>query len=151
MIKTFSAAAMFAAAVASASAQPLPAPPTEKYTAETGAACDNQTLQIYFQDGQSDLNVASQKLLKAAQSELTGCILGPVSLQVNASDAASLDAAETLAEARVKTVANALDTYDLSGTRLNTNFETSDASARIPGPMTRKVEVRLSAWAPHVG
>lgn len=151
MIKTFTAAAMFTAAVASASAQPLPAPPTEKYTAETEAACDSQTLQIYFQDGQSDLNVASQALLQAAQSELTGCILGPVSLQVNASDASSTDTAVTLAEARVETVANALDTYDLSGTRLNTKFEAADASASFPGPMTRKVEVRLSAWAPHVG
>ena len=97
------------------------------------------------------MNAASKAMLKAAQAQLDGCILGPVSLQATANDAATAMQAEQLAEARLETVAAALESFDLDGTRLQASYEPSAASSQLAVPMTRSVEVRLSAWAPQIG
>lgn len=151
MIKRIASLAAFAASASLAHAQPLPAPPTQKYTPSASATCDSQTLQVYFQAGESDLNAASEALLKAAQDQLDGCIVGPVSLQASADDAASASQAQSLAEARLETVTAALEEFDLAGTRLQASYEPSAAPSRLAVPMTRSVEVRLSAWAPQIG
>ena len=151
MIKQFASLAALAASAALAHAQPLPAPPTQKYTPVQSASCDSQTLQVYFQSGESDLNAASKAMLKAAQAQLDGCILGPVSLQATADDASTATQAEQLAEARLETVAAALESFDLDGTRLQASYEPSDVTGQLAVPMTRSVEVRLSAWAPQIG
>ena len=151
MIKILTSLIAITASAAMAGAQPLPAPPTEKFTPVEQTVCDAKVLQVYFQAGESDLNAASKALLQAAQVQLDGCILGPVSLQASASDAASHGQAETLAEARLDAVATALETFELTGTRLNAVYEPSGAESPLDVPMTRSVEVRLSAWAPHIG
>ena len=151
MIKQFVSLAALAASAALAHAQPLPAPPTQKYTPVQSASCDSQTLQVYFQSGESDLNAASKAMLKAAQVQLEGCIVGPVSLQATADDASTATQAEQLAEARLETVAAALESFDLDGTRLQASYEPSDVTSQLAVPMTRSVEVRLSAWAPQIG
>ena len=151
MIKQFASLAALAASATLAHAQPLPAPPTQKYTPVQSASCDSQTLQVYFQSGESDLNAASKAMLKAAQVQLEGCIVGPVSLQATADDASTATQAEQLAEARLETVAAALESFDLDGTRLQASYEPSDVTGQLAVPMTRSVEVRLSAWAPQIG
>ena len=151
MIKQFVSLAALAASAALAHAQPLPAPPTQKYTPVQSASCDSQTLQVYFQSGESDLNAASKAMLKAAQVQLEGCIVGPVSLQATADDASTATQAEQLAEARLETVAAALESFDLDGTRLQASYEPSDVTSQLAVPMTRSVEVRLSAWASQIG
>lgn len=151
MIKVLTSLAALAASATLANAQPLPAPPTQVYTPSQTAACDSQTLQVYFQAGQSELNAASKALLKAAQAQLEGCMVGPVSLQASAPDAPSVAQAERLAAARLETVATALQSFDLAGTRLNASYQPSDAGAALDVPMARNVEIRLSAWAPQIG
>lgn len=151
MIKILTSLTAITASAAMAGAQPLPAPPTEKFTPIEETTCDAKVLQVYFQAGESDLNSASKALLQAAQAQLDGCILGPVSLQASAADAATRGQAETLAEARLDAVATALETYELTGTRLNATYEPSRVEGSLNVPMTRSVEVHLSAWAPHIG
>lgn len=151
MIKIMTSLAAIAAATGLANSQPLPAPPMEKYTPAAEASCESQTLQIYFSTGESALNNASQAMLEAAQADLEGCIVGPISLEANASDAPSLSAAEHLAQARLDTVAKALQAHDISGTRLNASYDPAETASTLPNPMTRTVEVRLSAWAPQIG
>ena len=151
MIKQIASLTALAASATLAQAQPLPAPPTQKYTPVQSASCDSQTLQVYFQSGESDLNAASEAMLKAAQVQLEGCIVGPVSLQATADDASTATQAEQLAEARLETVAAALESFDLDGTRLQASYEPSDVTSQLAVPMTRSVEVRLSAWAPQIG
>ena len=142
------AAAMIGAA--QAQAQPLPAPPTVKYTPQIEAACDTQTLQVYFDKGETVMNAASSALLQAAEATLEGCILGPVSIHAETADAANSDHAAYLASARLDAVAAALETHDLVGPRLDTNIVPVAAPALRAQPMQRKVEIRLSAWPPHV-
>ncbi|MEL6693189.1 MAG: hypothetical protein AAFQ12_09155 [Pseudomonadota bacterium] len=151
MIKQIASLAALTASATLAHAQPLPAPPMQTYTPVQTASCDSQTLQVYFQAGESDLNAASKALLKAAQDQLHGCIVGPVSLQATAEDADTATQAETLAEARLETVTAALEDFDLAGTRLQASYEPSATPNSLAAPMTRSVEVRLSAWAPQIG
>jgi hypothetical protein len=151
MIKTLTSLSLIAAAAGLASAQPLPAPPTEKYTPAEEASCDSHVLNVYFNAGESDLNAASIAVLEAAQERLDGCILGPVSLQANAPDAKTQSQAEQLASARLDAVTRALETHELTGTRVNARFEPSDAKPPLSAPMTRNVQVRLSAWSPQIG
>ena len=150
MLKTITSLSLAAAMIGAAQGQPLPAPPTVKYTPQTQAACDTQTLQVYFAKGETAMNAASTALLEAAEAKLDGCILGPVSIRAEAADAASSDAAALLASARLDAVASALETHDLMGTRLEANIAPISAPALRAQPMQRKVEVRLSAWAPQV-
>ena len=151
MIKILTSLSMIAAAAGLASAQPLPAPPTEKFTPVEEVSCDSHVLSVYFTSGKSDLNAASMAVLEAAQEQLDGCILGPVSLQANAPDAKTHSQAEQLASARLDAVARALETHELTGTRLHASFEPAQPAAALNAPMTRSVEVRLSAWAPQIG
>lgn len=151
MIKVLTSLAALTASATLASAQPLPAPPTQAYSPVQTAVCDSQTLQVYFQAGESELNAASEALLKAAQAQLAGCMVGPVSLQASAPDAASLIQAERLAAARLESVADALEAFDLAGTRLNASFASTDPASALDAPMMRNVEIRLSAWAPQIG
>ena len=72
MIKLFATALTFTATIGLAQAQPLPAPPTEVYTAPVTNACDDQSLQIYFSEGESALNASSQALLEEVQARLEG-------------------------------------------------------------------------------
>ena len=150
MIKALTSLATLAAASAFASAQPLPAPPTVKYTPEATVSCDAQSFQIYFSKGDAELTAESLNLLEAARDELDGCILGPVSLRADVNDAASADQAEYLAEARLQAVSTALASHDLSGTQIKASFD-PDLNAPMTEPMGRAVEVHLSAWAPHIG
>lgn len=151
MIKLITSLAALTASATLASAQPLPAPPMQKYTPSDQAACDSQTLQVYFQSGESELNAASEALLQAAQDQLEGCIVGPVSLQAMATDADTAAQAQSLAEARLVAVTAALESFDLTGTRLQASYAPSAAVSPLDVPMTRSVEVRLSAWAPQIG
>ncbi|MFN3214494.1 MAG: hypothetical protein ACE37M_15425 [Henriciella sp.] len=151
MIKTLTSLSIVAAAAGLANAQPLPAPPTEKYSPAEEASCDAQVLNVYFNSGESDLNAASMAVLEAAQEQLDGCILGPVSLQANAPDAKTQSQAEQLAQARLDAVTDALASHELTGTRVNARFEAPASQAVSNAPMTRNVEVRLSAWAPQIG
>ncbi|MEM6901451.1 MAG: hypothetical protein AAF583_16995 [Pseudomonadota bacterium] len=150
MIKTIITAAFFAASAATASAQPLPAPPTTKYTAPASSTCTAQTLQIYFPAGQTALTNASKAMLAATEQQLANCMIGPVSIEAIAADAPSPRQAEKLAEARLDTVAAALDQRQLSGGALTAEIETA-TPAQYTAPKDRKVEIRLSAWAPEIG
>lgn len=150
MIKTIITAAVFAASAAIVSAQPLPAPPTAKYTAPASSNCTAQTLQVYFPAGQTALTNASEAMLAEAEHKLANCIIGPVSIEAIAADAPSPGQAEKLAEARLDTVAAALDQRQLSGAALTAEVETI-TPARYTAPKDRKVEIRLSAWAPEIG
>ena len=151
MIKTLTSLSMIAAVAGLASAQPLPAPPTEEFTPVEEASCDSHVLNVYFNSGESDLNAASMAVLEAAQEQLDGCILGPVSLQANAPDAKTQSQAEQLALARLDAVTTALESHELTGTRVNARFEPAEAKTALNAPMTRSVEVRLSAWSPQIG
>ena len=150
MTKTLITAALFAASAAAATAQPLPAPPTVKYTAPANSTCAAQTLQVYFPAGQASLTNASEAMLAEAEQKLANCIIGPVSIEASAADAASPQQAERLAEARLDTVTAALDQRKLTGAALTTEVE-AIAPARYTAPQDRKVEIRLSAWAPEIG
>ncbi|MCR9271210.1 MAG: hypothetical protein NXH72_14555 [Hyphomonadaceae bacterium] len=150
MIKTLTSLAAITAFGAIAQAQPLPAPPTAKYTPPVEANCDAQAFEIYFSKGDTALNAESLALLEAAKTELDGCIVGPVSLSANADDASSTERAEHLAIARLNAVSSALADRDLSGTQIKASFD-PDRNATLNEPMGRKVQVRLSAWAPHIG
>ena len=147
MLKTMTSLSVAAAMIGTVTAQPLPAPPTAKYVPQSQATCDTQTLQIYFAKGETVLNAASTALLHAAEAKLDGCILGPVSIRAEAADAGDADVAARLASARLDAVAAALESHELLGARLDANVAQVAAAAQ---PMQRKVEIRLSAWAPHV-
>ena len=138
-------------ALAQAPAQPQPAPPTEAYTPAQQLSCDTQSLQVYFADGDSALTNASHQLLIAAQSELDGCIVGPVSLTASAADAPSPREAKTLAQARLNTVTQALKEVALSGARIDAHYETASVPAALVNPRARAVEIELTAWAPQIG
>ena len=150
MIKTFLTAALFTASTAIASAQPLPAPPTATYTAPTASPCATQTLQVYFAAGQSALSAASKAMLAQAEQTFADCMIGPVSIEAFAADAASPHHAERLAQARIDAVATALDRHRLMGAALETDIE-AITLAKYTAPSDRKVEIRLSAWAPEIG
>ncbi|MEM7460231.1 MAG: hypothetical protein AAF331_12255 [Pseudomonadota bacterium] len=150
MTKTLLTAALLIASAAAANAQPLPAPPTAKYTAPAVSTCATQTLQVYFPAGQTALTAASQAMLAEAQQTLANCIIGPVSIAAVAADAPSPHMAEQLAVARLDTVTSALDQHSLSGAALETQIDVA-APAKYTAPKDRKVEIRLSAWAPEIG
>ncbi|MEO1188363.1 MAG: hypothetical protein AAFW60_04755 [Pseudomonadota bacterium] len=150
MTKTFLTAALFITSAAAASAQPLPAPPTAKYTAPAASPCATQTLHVYFASGQSALSSASKAMLAEAEQTLADCIIGPVSIEAIAADAASPTQAERLAQARIETVATALDQHHLVGAALETEIG-AISPARYTAPNDRKVEIRLSAWTPEIG
>ena len=115
MIKTLITTALFAAATAIAQAQPLPAPPSVKYTAPDAVPCHAQTLQVYFPAGETAMTAASQAMLAQVQETLDGCIIGPVSIQAIAADAPTLKTADRVAEARLAAVTSALKHYRLTG------------------------------------
>lgn len=150
MIKTFLTTALFTAMAAVASAQPLPAPPTATYTAPTASPCATQTLHVYFAAGQSALSAASKAMLAHAEQTLADCTIGPVSIEAFTADAASHGHAERLAQARIDAVAAALDQHRLMGAALETEVEAATV-AKYTAPNDRKVEIRLSAWAPEIG
>lgn len=150
MMKSITSLSLAAAMIGAAHAQPLPAPPTAVYTPTAAQACDTQTLQVYFAKGETAMNAASKALLKAAEAKLDGCVLGPVSINAETADAATTKDAATLASARLDAVASVLEQYDLMGTRLDANVTANPAPTALSHPMQRKVEVRLSAWAPQV-
>lgn len=149
MIKTLSITAILSASSAIAAAAPLPAPPTEIYTAPAQNTCVAETLSVYFPTGTSALTPASRNLLEAAQARLDGCVLGPVSLIATADDARNSRESENLTTARIETVSEALTEYKLDGMRIAA--ETADASTEtLWTPMDRKVEIRVTAWAPEI-
>lgn len=150
MTKSLMIATCLAATVGFANAQPLPAPPTAKYTALNVQTCDTQTLQVYFQSGETTLSAASEALLAAAKSSLENCVIGPASLQAIAADAPSRDSADQLAEARISSVTAALDRYHLSEGQIDADI-TAIAPAKYSAPGDRKVEIRLTAWRPELG
>lgn len=149
MTKTLMTAALFAAAASVANAQPMPAPPTAKYTAPVAASCAAQSLQIYFPAGETALTTASEAMLAQAKETLDGCIIGPVSIQAIAADAPSTKTANRLAEARLISVTTALDQYRLAGSTVDTDVATI-APTVLSAPNDRKVEIRLSAWSPEI-
>ncbi|MEM9570765.1 MAG: hypothetical protein AAF996_04820 [Pseudomonadota bacterium] len=150
MTKSLITAAIFAASAGIAAAQPLPAPPTTKYTAPEAQTCETQTLQVYFPAGQSLLTAASRAMLIDAQTRLEGCIIGAVSIEATAGDARTQNSAEHLARARLATVSSALDQHQLSGVSLDSDIA-KVTPAQYSVPHDRKVEVRLSAWSPEIG
>ena len=139
------------AAAGFAQAEPLPAPPTVKYTPVAEANCTSQTLNIYFSDGDAALNREAISLLEAAQNQLDGCIIGPVSLRASAADAASPTDAQALAQARLDAVAGAMDDHALNSGRIQIRFDPEAQAAGQASPKSRSVEVQLSAWAPQIG
>ena len=149
MIKALSTTALFLASASLAAAAPLPAPPTAVYTPSAQTACSGETLHVYFPEGTSALTPASRAMLQAAQARLDGCILGQVSLTASADDARNEAQAETLSAARIEAVSTALETYELSGMRVSSEPRAEDAHT-LWTPMDRKVEIRVTAWAPEV-
>lgn len=144
--------ALFLAATSGlAGAQPLPAPPIAKYTAPAASVCNTQTLNIYFQPGDTNLTAASQNMLAQARDTLEGCILGPIAMQASAADAPSRVEANLLAEARLTRVKSALSHFALDGRHVSASVVASAPVAPYAPPMQRKVEIRLSAWAPEIG
>lgn len=150
MTKTLITAAIFAASAGLAAAQPLPAPPTAKYTAPDAVSCETQTLQVYFPAGQSQLTPASQAMLEDAQARLEGCIIGPVSIEASAADARTARSASHLAQARLAAVSSALSQYQLDGASMDRAVAPVRA-AQYSVPQDRKVEIQLSAWSPEIG
>jgi len=150
MSKNLITALCFAATVGVANAQPMPAPPTTKYTAVNTPTCDSQTLNVYFQSGGSHLSTASKALLAEAKTRLAHCMLGPASLQAIAADAASQESAVVLAQARLSSVSAALNEYHLSTGGVEEDIALT-TPAKYSAPNTRKVEIRLTAWAPEIG
>ena len=146
MLKTMISLSVAAASIGLATAQPLPAPPTVKYTPQAETACDPQTFHVYFAKGDSAMNAASLKLLQAAEAKLDGCILGPVSIHAATADPSATEHVSNLASARIDAVASALESYDLIGTRLNAEIKAPLTPNSLPHPMQRRIEVRLSAW-----
>lgn len=150
MTKTLITTALFAAAATVANAQPLPAPPTVKYTAPDAVPCHAQTLQVYFPAGETAMTDASKAMLAQVKATLDGCIIGPVSIQAIAADAPTLKTADRMAEARLATVTSALEQYRLTG-----QTTTADVAEIVPAtysaPNDRKVEIKLSAWSPEIG
>ncbi len=150
MTKTLITTALFAAAATVANAQPLPAPPTVKYSAPDAVPCHAQTLQVYFPAGETAMTAASQAMLAQVKATLDGCIIGPVSIQAVAADAPTAKTADRVAEARLATVTSALEQYRLTG-----HTTTADITEIVPAtysaPNDRKVEIRLSAWSPEIG
>jgi len=150
MTKTLITTALFAAAATVAQAQPLPAPPTAKYTAPDAAPCHAQTLQVYFPTGQTAMTAASEAMLAQVKETLDGCIIGPVSIQAIAGDAPTPQTADRVAEGRLTSVTNALEQYRLTGPTVNTDVA-EIVPATYSAPNDRKVEIRLSAWSPEIG
>lgn len=150
MKKTLIITALFTAAATVANAQPLPAPPTVKYSAPDAAPCHTQTLQVYFPAGETAMTAASKAMLAQVKATLDGCIIGPVSIQAIAADAPTLKTADRMAEARLATVTSALEQYRLAG-QSTTADVTAIAPAKYSAPNDRKVEIRLSAWSPEIG
>jgi len=150
MTKTLITTALFAAAATVAQAQPLPAPPTAKYTAPDAAPCNTQTLQVYFPAGETAMTDASNAMLAQVKETLDGCIIGPVSIQATAADAPTANTANRVAEARLASVTSALQQYRLSGATVNKDV-TAIMPANYSAPNDRKVEIRLSAWSPEIG
>ncbi|MCH9751283.1 MAG: hypothetical protein K0U61_03600 [Alphaproteobacteria bacterium] len=150
MFKTLISSATLITTAGIASAQPLPAPPTQAYSPPAVSNCANETLQVYFPAGTSALTPASRATLKAAQARLDGCILGQVSLNASAADARSDAEAESLTTARIKTVSSALAKYQLDGMQVQAASEVTEPASSLRSPMDRKVEIRLAAWSPEI-
>ena len=150
MINTSIVAAIAIAAAGSAQAEPLPAPPTEIYTPPAQLQCNVETMQVYFPVGTSALTPASRAILQAVRARLDGCIVGLISLSATAVDASSDAEAARLAEARIETVAVALEDYDLAGMTITSNTNRADNEQSRRMPMDRKVEIHLAAWAPEI-
>jgi len=150
MIKTLTTAAIISAHAAAALAQPLPAPPTEKYSAPAAQLCETQTLQVYFPAGMTELTAAAEAMLAEAKTHLEGCAIGPAALHAVAGDAASNDDASELAQARIVSVTSALNAHQLSHGNIAQNIQ-SVAPAQYTAPSDRRVEIQLSAWSPEIG
>ena len=151
MYKILTSATVMMAIYGAASADPLPPPPSEIYTAPAVSDCSAEILNVYFPAGTSALTPASRAILEAAQQRLHGCILGPVSLTASAADARSDAEAETLVAARLETVSAALQNYQLDGMRVSSGSLAETAAQSVWTPMDRKVEIRVAAWAPEIG
>ena len=151
MMKSLIACTTLMAAFGAAQAEPLPAPPMVKYTPVAQADCDTQTFKIYFSSGETALNSEAKSLLTAAQDQLAGCMIGPVSLSAVAADAANTVEAQQLAQARLDVVAGALDQYALTEGRVDVRFDPSSQANSTANPMSRAVKVQVSAWAPQIG
>jgi len=150
MFKTLTSATMMIAAASVASAAPFPAPPTTSYTPPAANTCGSESLQVYFPAGTSAMTPASHAILQAAQERLSGCVVGPISLNASAADARSEAEAKSLTAARIETVTNALSSYELSGMHMSTQPDTNDPAHTIWTPMDRKVEIQVAAWAPEI-
>lgn len=151
MIKSLIACTTLIAAFGAAQAEPLPAPPMVKYTPAAQADCASQSFKIYFSNGEAALNREARSLLTAAQDQLAGCVIGPVSLQAVTADAATSVEAQHLTQARLDAVAGALDQYALADGQIDVRFEQAAPATNRFKPMSRAVEVQLSAWAPQIG
>jgi len=151
MIKIITATLISASAATAAMAAPLPAPPTEVYTAPVHNTCADKVLNLYFKSGEIVLTDEAKAVIAEASEMLNGCIIGDVSLEASAVDALNGDVQNELMSSRIATVAAELNEEGLSGQRLKANLAVTVLPALYNLPADRAVEVRLTAWAPTIG
>jgi hypothetical protein len=151
MIKTLTTIAIATSLTTAANAAPLPAPPTEVYTPPVQSSCVDTTVQVYFENGASALTNHARSVISQAQQNLSGCALGDVEMIAITSDARTQDELVELSSERIAMVSGALASEGVPIAYAKTAIDTDIEEASTLRPMTRRVEVRLTAWAPEIG
>lgn len=151
MIKTLTTIAATISFVAAANAAPRPAPPVEAYTPPAQNSCADTKVQIYFENGGSALTPQARRIIAQTRETLSECRLGDVEMIAMTSDARTPDELVQLSSERLAMVTDALAQEGVSIANAKSTIDTDIERATMMRPMTRRVEVRLTAWAPEIG
>lgn len=150
MKKTLTTIIASTAAVMAANAAPFAAPPTEVYMPAERTACSDTVLQIYFANGDVSLSEQSRKVISQAKSELSECAIGNIVFTAITSDARTQDELLDLSTERMAIVSGALANEGLPVSLASMNIDTDVSETAIHRPMTRRVQVHVTAWSPDI-
>ena len=151
MLKPIILTATVLATALVAQAHPLPAPPTKAYVAPASDACADQTLNIYFPAGEALMTPHAFSVIEATSEALKGCSVGIAHFEVTSSDARDQASLMKLSERRLAIVANALTSEGVTPFETYMRVETDIDEEAVQRPMTRRVQVHLTAWNAAIG
>jgi hypothetical protein len=150
MKKTLTTIIASIAVTTAANAAPFPAPPTEVYTPAERIACTDTVLQIYFANGDVSLSEQSRKVISQARADLSECTIGDISFTAITSDARTQDELLDLSTERMAIVSGAMAGAGIPVSLASMQIDTGVAETATRRPMTRRVQVHLTAWAPDI-
>lgn len=131
-------------------AAPYPAPPTEVYTPIERAECDDTVMQIYFANGDVSLSEQSRQVISQTRASLSECAIGDIAFTAITSDARTQDELFDLSTERIAIVSGAMANEGLPVSLASMNIDTDISETAIRRPMTRRVQVHVTAWSPDI-